>query len=157
MQRNLIAGILGIAIISLMSVALVTALWPDHAVAGSVHRLHQGFGYHGDACARLDAKHSRLLSAYLEISLDLDDAQSHELANAVAVLDDWRAATQLRCATFAVATLPEALTELKEALTDAQQAIEQLQPHMESFYSTLSAEQRATLNGWAQHHHGTES
>ncbi len=155
MQRNIITGILGVAIISLMTVALATAAWPDHALAGSAHRLHGGFGHHGgDACAHLNSKHSRLLSAYLEIALELNDAQSRELTSLMAVLDEWRASAEASCTSLAVETLPEALAQLKVMLRDAERAIELLQPQLDSFYATLTVEQQATLNGLIRHHHG---
>ncbi len=164
MQRALITGILGLAVVVLMSVAVATAIWPENAIAAGLHGLHgdfhgDGHGRHGGArhCAQLDDKHVALLEAWVDIELELTDAQSAAFAPVVAVVSDWQHATRSTCDNLDTSTASAALVSLETLVTQAQTAVVQLRPAFEGFYATLDAEQQATVDGWLAHHHGGAS
>ena len=164
MRQWILSGILGVTIIVLMGAAAATALWPDHAIAAGVHNLHGSFseshGRHGrgNHCEHLDDKHTRMLAAYLEISLDLTDDQQLALEPVVSVLDDWRETTRRACSSLNLATAPDALADMEMILGDAQVAIAALRPTFDVFYASLTETQQTQLNSLINHgRHAEES
>jgi hypothetical protein len=164
MRQWILSGILGVTIIILMGGAAATALWPDHAIAAGVHSLHGSFsGSHerhagGNHCGHLDNKHTRMLAAYLEISLDLTEDQQTALDPVIVVLDDWRVATQLACSNLNLDTAPAVLNDIEIILGDAQAAVVALRPAFDMFYASLTQAQQTQLNSLIHHgHHAEES
>jgi len=149
MQRAVVSTFLGLALIGALSAVVFTSVRPDAAYAfGAMHDHDAG----GHDCGRLDDTHTRLLMAYVEISLALTAEQTAALHDAMPALESWREAAQASCERLASGTLPEIMVALGAMLDDSRRAVDEITPKLDVFYGTLTEEQRATLDGWIAHH-----
>lgn len=160
-HRNLlITSVLTIAVVGLFAAVLTSSLLPGNAtakgiLAGHLHGAGHRSGWTGP-CGELDERATRLMSAYLSITLDLDEAQEAALAPVIDVVERWHSASGGFCH-GEVSTAPAAFDELDRMLATAQAALDELRPAFDAFYGTLTAEQQAQLNGWISQHHGSNA
>lgn len=159
-NRNLLlTSVLTIAVVGLFATVLTTSLLPGTATAGHVLTGH----LHGDgrpgrwgaACGALDDRTARLLSAYVSISLDLDESQASALEPVIEVVERWHGEGGL--CHGEIATAPAALDELDRLLDQTRTALNELRPAFEVFYGSLTTEQQERLNGWISRHHGSST
>ncbi|MEJ2089428.1 MAG: Spy/CpxP family protein refolding chaperone [Gammaproteobacteria bacterium] len=160
-HRNLLlTSVLTIAVVGLFTAVLTSSLLPGNAtakgiLAGHLHGAGHRSGWTG-SCGELDERATRLMSAYLSITLDLDEAQEAALAPVIDVVERWHSASDGFCH-GEVSTAPAAFDELDRMLANARAALNELRPAFDAFYGTLTAEQQAQLNGWISQHHGSNA
>ena len=139
-----------LAVLTLIGVFAASTFWPEAALAHGLMR-HGGPG--GDHCARLDAKHTRHVRALISAELDLDDAQDIALEPVIEVLERWRVDAAETCNAVSLTSVDDGLASLQSILGRSEQAIAELRPAFEGFYTALTPEQQADLDGWIDDHH----
>lgn len=158
--RNItLTTVLSITVIGLLAMVTTTSLLPGNATAGDIAAKH----FHGGGpagkwgrhhCGPLGEHKTRLLSAYVSITLDLDEAQDAALAPVIEVLDRWHSEAGSVCDHTELTSAPLALDHLQQLLDRTREAMDELRPAFDSFYAALTVEQQERLNGWLKHHHG---
>lgn len=159
-KRNLLlTSVLTIAVVGLFATVLTTSLLPGSATAGHVLAGHLHADGHRSPwaghCGALDDRTARLVSAYVSISLDLDEPQEAALEPVIDIMESWH--DEGGFCHGEITTAPAALDELDQALDQAKAALNELRPAFEAFYGSLTAEQQDRLNGWINRHHGSSA
>ena len=133
---------------------------PAFAAAGALWHGH-GHG-HGmtRACARLDdehvSSHATDLNRWVSEQLTLDEPQSAALTTLTGTLGDW--ATDMRpICEMPLDDAPAHVAAVVRATHTTDLALQRFATAFDAFYSTLTPEQRAKLDGWFAHEHGSES
>jgi len=163
-SRNLLlTSVLTVAVMGAFGVVLSSSLLPANASAGNLissHLLSSHGGSHGrqgrwagSHCNAVDDRAIRLASAYVSISLDLDEDQVQAFTPVIEVIDRWHSAARTLCDQEAFSNAPAALSEVRNLVDRTQVAMDELIPAFEGFYAALTADQQARLNGWLAEHH----
>jgi len=137
----------------------------DQPIAGALLGVHGGhgfggfggFGHHaGGPCERLNDshvdEHAAELDRWVVGELTLDASQQAALQPVIASLVDW--ARELRPLCDAPRDEAPAKVALASRFTEVtQQAMSRFAAAFDAFYTTLDAEQQATIDGWLSHGH----
>jgi hypothetical protein len=158
--RNLmLTATLTVAVVGLFATVLTTSLLPGSAAAGHIAAGHHhgtaGRGHWG--CGQLDDRATRLVSAYVSITLDLDDAQEAALAPVIEIAERWHEEAASICQDSGITTAPAALVELDRVLATTRTALDELRPAFDAFYAALTADQQERLNSWINEHHDSRT
>jgi hypothetical protein len=150
-------GIYQVFLISFLTAVLVLAVgglivWSAMpSRSGAWVGMRHGPGMMG--CGWTEKSHLDALAGFVAGSLDLDDAQRGAFDEVVARLEDTRREVATRCEGFAHPERADVALEVAEDWFDlASSAVRDMRPAFDAFYATLSAEQRAELDGWVAHH-----
>lgn len=130
--------------------AFAWTLSPAAAIASSLHA--DSSAQIGSHCSHFDSDHTRLLDAYVTVTLDLDDAQQHTLTPLIEIIEAWRQDTVVSCEQASFQDIDSSLTALQDFLGRSEQAVADLRPAFDDFTAALTPEQRAELDGFLDHH-----
>ena len=153
-----LAVVLAVVGLGAFAVRAVAEPGPVLASAGAIWHGH-GHGM-GRACAHLDdehvSEHAAELNRWASDQLALDETQTAALSAVTATLGEW--ATEMRpVCEMPLAGAPAHVAAVVRAAQTTDSALQRFSLAFDAFYATLTAEQRAKVDGWFAHRHGSQS